>query len=249
MILLKKGLQTTLLVFIALLIYQGTLFAKESTFDQANQAFNQNDFDKAILLYHSVIDNKGISASLFFNLANSYAQNGDTGNAVLYYERALRLEPRNADILKNLHFLRQETGLFVSEQTTEDTLLQFLTLNQWAITILIFLFFTTGMILFWTKLYAKSPTKVITITGLLIACLLSCTLATIRYDKKMPSSVVIQDNVPMRISPFDTSESKGLIKEGRLVSIREHHKNFVYIEDETGRNGWLKREELAEIIE
>lgn len=246
----KKSLIGIILpLLITLLLCQEVVFAKESVFDQANLAFSQDDFDKAISLYHSVIDNEGISASLFFNLANSYAQKGDTGNAVLYYERALRLDPRNADVLKNLNFLRQETGLFVNDPTSGDTLLQFLTLNQWTIASLILLFLTTGVVLFWPKVCSKNPAKRITITGCLIFFLLACSLVTQHNYEKMPSYVVIQDNIPMRISPFEGSESKGLIKEGRLVSIRERHKNFVYIEDETGRNGWLTQEELAPIVE
>ncbi|MCM1489290.1 MAG: tetratricopeptide repeat protein [Muribaculum sp.] len=72
--------------------------------DVAKALYDKGDFDKAAQEYLSVAKSQGTSASLYFNLANCYAQSGDLGSAVLYYSRAARLDPSNKEIKNNLNY-------------------------------------------------------------------------------------------------------------------------------------------------
>src|SRR5579863_2348505 len=53
----------------------------------------------------------GYSAPALYNLANSFARAGKPGLAVLNYERARLLDPKDPDIEANLSHVRQVSGL------------------------------------------------------------------------------------------------------------------------------------------
>lgn len=73
---------------------------------QADSAYNKEDYRGAISLYKQAIDSDGVSADIYYNLGNAYFRNGQPGMAVVSYERALKLEPSHTDARHNLAFVR-----------------------------------------------------------------------------------------------------------------------------------------------
>src|ERR1700688_1343375 len=53
---------------------------------------------------------EGYSAPALYNLANSFARAGKPGLAVLNYERARLLDPKDLDIEANLRHVREASG-------------------------------------------------------------------------------------------------------------------------------------------
>ncbi len=72
--------------------------------DVATKLYESGDYSQAAEAYKSIADVDGASPALYYNLANSYAQSGDLGNAILYYSRANRLDPSNKEIKNNLNY-------------------------------------------------------------------------------------------------------------------------------------------------
>lgn len=70
----------------------------------ADSLYAKGDFSKAAEAYFSIAQVDGVSAPLYFNMANAYAQSGEIGKAILYYTRAHRLDPSNKEIKNNLHY-------------------------------------------------------------------------------------------------------------------------------------------------
>lgn len=78
--------------------------AKESPVAMADTLYMQGEYSKAAEAYLAIAQVDGDSPELLFNIANSYAQIGDLGKAVLYYSRANRLAPTNKEIRNNLEY-------------------------------------------------------------------------------------------------------------------------------------------------
>ena len=75
-------------------------------FFRANNAYREENYDAAIQDYEELI-NAGIrGANIYYNLGNAYLRTDNKGKAILYYERAFRMRPRDADIRANLKFAR-----------------------------------------------------------------------------------------------------------------------------------------------
>lgn len=68
---------------------------------RAEAAYSKGDHKEALALYDSV-NTHFTSASLLFNMGNCWSKLGDVPHAILYYERALRLDPGADDIQANL---------------------------------------------------------------------------------------------------------------------------------------------------
>jgi hypothetical protein len=75
-------------------------------FAAGNGAFEEGDYQAAVDRYLTVADAGIRNADLFYNLGNAYFELGEMGHAVLWYERARRLDPRDDDIAANLDFTR-----------------------------------------------------------------------------------------------------------------------------------------------
>src|SRR5580698_6386217 len=58
-----------------------------------------------------IVPPAGNSAAQLYNSANAYARAGQTAQAVLQYERARVFAPTDADLLSNLHRVRESAGL------------------------------------------------------------------------------------------------------------------------------------------
>lgn len=81
---------------------------------KAQDAYGKGEYDKALALYDSV-NTSSTSASLLFNIGNCHMKLGNVPQAILYYERSIRLSPGAEDIQANLDFARSRTVDRVNE--------------------------------------------------------------------------------------------------------------------------------------
>ena len=80
-----------------------------------HQASNAEDLERAELLYrralhrYELIARQGVrNAGLYYNIGNAYFRLGDLGRAVLYYRRALLLNPADPNVRHNLVYARSK---------------------------------------------------------------------------------------------------------------------------------------------
>lgn len=95
-----------ILTFIAALSPLATASGESlSLIEQADSAYNADNFKEAADIYRHVIQTEGSSATLYYNLGNCYYRSGEMGKAILAYERSLRLDPTYDDAKNNLQFV------------------------------------------------------------------------------------------------------------------------------------------------
>lgn len=206
-------------------------------FLEANQAYEAGDLAKAIGIYESLVARAGFSAPLCYNLANSYARNGQTGKAVLGYERALLLAPGAGDIRTNLQLLRQQKGL-LQEEIPVLQWLGLLGLNQWAALAAFFLLSLALLPLVALRVPVVNRVSL----PLIIACLLllgTCIAGVVVQYQNWQQAVIVSPESRLLISPFDGAGVTDVIEEGSLIRIIKVHDNYALIADEKGRSGWI----------
>lgn len=205
---------------------------------EGNEAYSRNDYGQAISKFEQIIDTKGYSAAVLYNLANSYALSGQIGKAVLNYERALRLYPSDSDISGNLELVKKENGLFPKEPTRAERFFNLLSVNQWTAGILLSLILITVFCITALKYPFSRQLNI----GFRASCLLIFGMAItgvfFTYQSFNPS-VVISPEVKMFVSPFESSATIGTLQEGKKVYPHKLHGDFSYITDETDRKGWV----------
>jgi len=87
-------------------------------FFEANQAYKTGRFQEAANAYIRLIEEGHENGHLFYNLGNACFQIGELGKAILYYEKASLLIPRDADLSFNLSHARSRTQDAVSPPTS-----------------------------------------------------------------------------------------------------------------------------------
>ena len=74
----------------------------DALFEQANQAYTEENYEQAIEKYEAVLAKGFESADLYYNLGNAHYKSKHIAAAVLNYERALELDPGFEDAQYNL---------------------------------------------------------------------------------------------------------------------------------------------------
>lgn len=119
--------------------------------EQADSAYNKDDYRQAVELYTRSLATDGVSADVYYNLGNAYYRSDKLGMAVVCYERALKLDPTDKDARTNLTFVRsriqdrpEDDSAFLSN--VHNSLLGSMTANAWAVTAFVFFLFLLGAV-------------------------------------------------------------------------------------------------------
>ena len=143
---MKQVIITILFVLLAL-----PALADNANIDKANQAYKQELYNEALKLYLQEAEQTGVSSALYCNIGDTYYRLKDNVHAVLYYERALLLDPSNSDARFNLEFVRgkmqlpDDAGDSWFSNWVDQTVSR-LSSNAWAIiAIITFLLFLAGV--------------------------------------------------------------------------------------------------------
>lgn len=203
----------------------------QSLTQQADSAYMNDNFAKATELYLEIASSEGTSSDLYYNLGNSYYRQGKLGKAILYYEKALRLDPFNKDARANLEFVNNkitdepgDRGMFISN--TVNGFAQKVPANVWtgiAIATFILLLGSIALYVF-TSNIAVRKTGFFGGIILLAICVIANIFASIatRYSTSSDEAVIIVPSTLLSTSPRapkDRSEEALLLHEGTIVQI------------------------------
>lgn len=107
-----------ILIWLALLVWSPRGLAAEPLeaeegslqgfFQAANQAYLDARYDDAVAGYRKLIEAGVVHPDLYYNMANACYRAGNNGLAVLFFEKALALEPSNAAAASNLAAVRKD---------------------------------------------------------------------------------------------------------------------------------------------
>ena len=73
-----------------------------NTMAAANQLYEAGHYPEAIQMYEQLLDQGLEDSALLYNLGNAYYQQSDTVQAIINYQHAAQLAPRDPDIRANL---------------------------------------------------------------------------------------------------------------------------------------------------
>ncbi|MCI5120874.1 MAG: tetratricopeptide repeat protein [Candidatus Electrothrix sp. AUS4] len=219
--------------------------AAAALFEQANILSTQGEFQQAIEEYSGLMDQYGVSASLLYNLANTYTAAGQIGPAVLNYERARLLAPGDADIQGNLSQVRKDAGLYQEEQTLHRRLVGLLGADQWLMVAgCAFLCFGVSALLVTLVAEKKKGGLQWVMLCALLVVLLALPPVFFRYqDWKI--GVVLAEDTHLLISPFADAAPAGDIKAGRLIRVEREHGDYAFVRTDNEKSGWLAKESFA----
>jgi tetratricopeptide (TPR) repeat protein len=224
-------------------------------FDQANALFETGDFAGAAAAYEKILAENGPRASVYYNLGNSHLRMGDYGPAILAYERAKLLTPRDPDLRANLALARKNAAAFEEESGLHPRVaaaLQFLSRNEWSWLVAAgaMLLGGLGLLCGVARVRRGWMTRVIAISAALAAMVILVGSAALYLRRdEAARGVILSADAVLRLSPFETAEPVATPGPGRIVQLGEKSGNFRFIEiPGTNLQGWLADKDVAAVI-
>lgn len=221
-------------------------------FYKGNTFYEQGKYDEAIQEYNKLIAQGKESGNLYFNMGNSYFKKGELGRAILNYERAKKLNPRDSDLKSNYIFVRSKikgADVDLSRPFPEVLLdkLDNFTINE--ITKLLSAVYILIVVLLITRIFIPNSKKycypaVITSLIILTAASFSLYSKTSLLDKE---AVILIDTAEAKFEPLDNATTHYIPHEGMKAYIIQSKKEWVKIKRPDGKIGWIRDREIERI--
>jgi tetratricopeptide (TPR) repeat protein len=243
---MKKSIVMIVLLSLAMLS-----FAEENQLiiARANKAYTDGLFNHAAELYKKVLDSGYESWELYYNLGNSYYKMNDFAPAILYYEKARKLDPGNEDINFNLRVANNKIADKIEPlpemfyKRWYRTIVELFPVDAWAkITVITFV-----LTLLFALIYFISRQMLIRKTGFwsailfFIISLVTAHMAFQNYQtlKNNTEAVIFTPTVTIKSSPDEKSIDLFVLHEGTKVQVLDNIGTWYEIRIANGSVGWL----------
>lgn len=225
--------------------------------NQANEAYAAENWQQALDAYKQIEESGYESADLCFNAGNAYFKMGDNAHAILYYEKALKLDPGHPDATNNLAVANQFT-LDKIEAVPEFILASkvrsvgyVFSADGWAILSLGFVVLCALLLLIFKMAHNGRNRKT---AFILAAVALLFAITSFIFSISLKNSAVEADCaiVMTPVSSVKSSPSNGgnaifVLHEGTKVKLLDQVGEWTRIEIADGRQGWLQSTTIENI--
>lgn len=251
------------LFLVLILSFTSSLFSQvlndtlKNYFNEGNQYYQEGKYQNAIESYNYIIEKQYKSAKLFYNLGNAYYKINEPAKAILWYERALKMDPSNDDIKHNIAFVNQHLEdkieiipkLFITEWYLN--IVYSLTINQWAILSIIACFLLIFSLI--ASLFSRNG-LIKTTSSIFVLLFLLVTIFSIHFAYKInarnennPEAIVMTNIVTGKSTPNETGNDLFVIHKGIKVIITDQLNNWIEIKLPNGEKGWVQYTDLEKI--
>lgn len=231
-----------------------SVYAQDEAIKEAEVAYTQENYEEAIQKYESILTSYGESSQIYYNLGNAYYKAGQIAPAILNYERALLLDPGDADIRFNLQLAKQRAvdkiepvGEFFLKRWFHSISDMGAT-DSWAkLGIFSFLLFIGCLLLFFFSRWARMK-KVGFYLGIVLLVIVIFSNIFARNQKNelinRTEAIVFSPTVTVKSSPDASGTDLFILHEGTKVSIKSSLGEWNEVESEDGNVGWMPKKDI-----
>lgn len=249
-----NGRNHILLVFV-LLLFSGVIAEASETarrFLDGIQDYKAGRFGEAAEAFTTIADERIKNGKLFYNLGNAHLKNGDIGNAVLWYERAIKLLPHDPDLKFNHEYA---LSLTTDEKADKEFPLvrilffwKFLlsqTQIQWAA-----IFFN---LIFWSLILVRVVQKKFRFRTLghvvlTIGIIFILTAVFNEYEAQLiREAVILPQRISIRSGLTDDATELFVLHAGAKVRVDKEKDDYIRIYFSEGKIGWIKKSDAGVI--
>ncbi len=216
---------------------------------KAAEYYSQGDYEQSVEEYESILASGQESATLYYNLGNSYFRLGKMSKAIINYERSLKVDPTNEDARHNLEFAKEKTvdkidvpeEMFITRWWSNVRNLA--SADAWAYSsIALFSLFVIALLcyIFSTRLSLKKSGFALSLVALVFSAVtfvLAYQQNAIQTDNS--HAIIFAPTVTIKSTPDVSGTDLFILHEGTKVEIREYVGSWAEIVTEDGSKGWI----------
>ncbi|MBR9978991.1 MAG: tetratricopeptide repeat protein [Bacteroidetes bacterium] len=224
---------------------------------QAVQHYRLAEYPYAITLFRELYEQGYESFDLLYNLGNSYYKNGDLGQSILFYERALILHPGHEDVLHNINVVRAR----LSDKVEPIPLIFFVqwwndfkqahrpeTFFYWSVLFFTCLAAAVFVFFAYRRVVLRRSALVFGIISLsLFIVSLIFYMARTEELHARRNAIIMSTEVTVRSSPDATAVKSFVVHEGLKVTILEERDGYNHIRLVDGKTGWVDQSVIERI--
>lgn len=229
------------------------LNANENVFNQANQFFNEGEYQSAANIYQSLVDSNWQSNHLLYNLGTSYYFLNQAGKSILYLEKAKKINPSSSKIQHNLSLAYSLTS--DNYEPVPD-----LKIVKWFRQIM--LFFKPQHLFFFVILFAllhlfigiaihykqKESWKPFQKSSFILAIIALFLFFGQKIYLNQQKWAILQKDTSVLTKPEENSTKEIQLFEGRKIEIVDELQEWYKIEiPEEDKSGWILKEYVERI--
>lgn len=222
-------------------------------FQKASDAYRGGDYAQAQKLYESLIVQGVKDASIYYNLGNAYFKQNRIGPAILNYELALRLSPRDRDIRSNLNYVKGLLEYRIEDKRNWylkafESILGYFTFEEIGV---------VGLALglaFWISWFVLLMVRQESVWGWKQKTLMVVTLTLLSLwmfkgigSKTIHEAVVLKPQAPVRYGPSYKDQVAFKLGEGMKVLVKKSAGEWNRVVLVNGETGWMAQEDLGVI--
>jgi tetratricopeptide (TPR) repeat protein len=218
----------------------------QTTFYHANALYKDGRYADAVREYEGLLQSGLESGPLYFNLGNAYFKAGEYGRAILNYERAARLIPRDPDLLANLSYAQALSEATTCEAPAWQRLLFPLAdrLSFWNLAVATAATNTLLCLVLALYIVSRQRPRWLLYVAAALGVFLSISAASLGYRtlaSRTPAAVVTRGGeTAVRFEPADSGTPHYVLKEGSVVRVLETRDGWLQVSRCDGRRGWIE---------
>ena len=229
----------------------------EQQISEANKLYLSGHYENAVSVYEKITQEGLASPILYYNLGNAYFKLGNMPMAILYYEKAQKLAPADADIAHNIRLANTR----IVDKIESVPVLFYVRWWNSALNILspdTFAKVSLGLLsFFWILLacYFLVRRRGLRITAFYfamlfgIAAIFGMVLASQSHHNALnpDEAIVMEPSAGVKGSPDEKSVDLIVIHEGTKVKVLDRIGDWKEIRIANGNSGWIQTKAIREI--
>lgn len=229
----------------------------EALFSQGNEAYSKGDFDAAEKAYRGIVDLGIRNWRVYYNLGNACFRKNDIGSAILYYEKALRLQPGDVDTRENLRFASLRIRDRIPPDSTPFLIalltraVNLLSLEQVTRLFLALYLMTMAVLAAWIVLRGRRWALAVgALAGVLLVSALGAggwMVLQAGIRNATDEAIVLSEKLEVYSGPGSDNTLLASVHEGTKVRIHARRDSWTQVTLPDGRSGWLRGEALGVI--
>jgi tetratricopeptide (TPR) repeat protein len=246
---MKKQLLTLVLSFFIICSFANS----NDDWENSISLYDIGSYDESIQLLDSISSTGFNSFELNYNKGNAYYRLGNITEAIYYYESALLLDPGNQDVSFNLSLLNQL--IKDKDEFIPDYNMAFLMKEAQGVLpskyLSLFGFVLLGIALLLGVLRLiiskKITPPIIVLVSIIGFSMVMLSKIEDHFSAKYIEAIVMSPRVTTYSSPTEDGNSLFILHEGLKVRVLESNRDWMKIQVNKDKVGWLPKLELREL--
>ena len=223
---------------------------------RARAAFDEGRFDDAAALWLGAGPFDQLAADTLYNIGNACYRAGSSGEAALYYRRALLRDPRHRESLQNLRFIERKYGAISVHRPEYQDLLAKLPLGFWKGT-----FWTGAWLVLLAVLVFPATRPAARMRLAAVAALLAAPLLIVgggfgwryfpddaAFAPVSRQAVVVAEDVVVHADAARTSPEVIDAPPGSICEVLRESGRWSYISFATQTRGWVPSSAIERVV-